>query len=250
MKKDNIVINTLAFLNDLNNGVKQAKLIRDIHFLGITKAEVRREFIKDFDKELEEIRKVSEELNIELFYSVPRCLYMNNDLNISEIEECFKEANKMGCRNVKLNIGEYKSITRENVYVINSLCDKYSIKLTVENDQTEENGRSEKMKVFLETAKEFYIKISCTFDVGNWLWQNEDPTENANKLKPYVTYIHIKDVYIKDKPQAAFLDKGIIPWRNILGIFDKSIPVAIEYPCDPDAMTRLKEEISKLQEVN
>jgi sugar phosphate isomerase/epimerase len=132
-------------------------------------------------------------------------------------------------------------------YVVGFCC---KIKLTVENDQTEENGRSEKMKSFLETAKELDIKISCTFDVGNWLWQKEDPTENAYKLKPYVTYIHLKDAYVDGKPQAAFLDKGIIPWRNILGIFDKSVPVAIEYPCNPDALARLEEEIAKLQEVD
>jgi sugar phosphate isomerase/epimerase len=248
MIKDNIVINTLVFLEDLNNGVKQAKLLRDIYDLGITKAEVRREFIKDFEVELQEIRNVSEELQMELYYSVPKYLYINGELKTEEIEEYFKEAYKMNCRNVKLNIGDYHHITLENASEINLLCHKYSIKLTIENDQTKENGKVQKIKEFLETAEGLDMKVSGTFDVGNWLWQEEDSTENAYKLKPYITYIHLKDAYIKDKPQAVRLDQGIIPWRNILGVFDKGIPVAIEYPIYPDTLQRLKQEINKLQE--
>jgi sugar phosphate isomerase/epimerase len=250
MEKNNIVINTLVFLEDLNKGVRQAKLLKDIHNLGIAKAEVRREFIKDFKVELQEIRNVSEELQMELYYSVPKYLYVNGELKADEVEEYFKEAYRMNCRNVKLNIGHYSRISHENIYKINSLCDKYTIKLTIENDQTEENGRSNKIIEFLQTADGLGMKVSCTFDVGNWLWLEEDPAGNAYKLKPYVTYIHLKDAYMEDKPRATLLDWGIIPWRNILGTFDKSIPVAIEYPIYPETLRRLEEEINKLQEVN
>lgn len=250
MEKDNIVINTLVFIEDLKKGIKQSKLLRDIHTLGISKAEVRREFIKDFETELQEIRKVSEELQMELYYSVPQYLYVDSKLELDEIEKYFIEANLMNCWNVKLNIGDYDHISIENVYEINLLCDKYSIKLTIENDQTEENGKVNKIKEFLENAEKLGVKVSCTFDIGNWLWQNEDPKENAYKLKPFVTYIHLKDADIQDKPQAAFLDKGTLPWRDILGVFDKSIPVAIEYPCHPDTLTRLNEEITKLLDLN
>jgi hypothetical protein len=38
VKKSNIVINTLVFLDDLKSGVKQSKLLKDIHSLGIKKA--------------------------------------------------------------------------------------------------------------------------------------------------------------------------------------------------------------------
>jgi sugar phosphate isomerase/epimerase len=130
------------------------------------------------------------------------------------------------------------------------LCDKYSIKLTIENDQTKDNGRVNKIKTFLQLSEKLGMKISCTFDMGNWLWQKEDPVENANSLKPYITYIHLKDVIIGDTPQAAFLDEGIIPWRSILEIFDENVPVALEYPCSPDVLARLKSEINKLTKTN
>jgi sugar phosphate isomerase/epimerase len=249
MDKSNIVINTLVFLEDLKNGVKQSSLLKDIHSLGINKVEVRREFIIDFEAELQDIKNISGELQIQLYYSVPRYLYVGGELNIYEIEEVFKEAHKMNCKNVKLNIGEYSHMSSENVYKINCLCDKYEIMLTIENDQTEENGQVEKIEKFLISAETLGMKVSCTFDIGNWLWQREDPKENAIKLKPYVTYIHLKDVYINDKPQSVLLGQGIIPWINILKMFEKDIPVAIEYPCYPDTRVLLKKELDKLQEI-
>lgn len=246
MEKSDIVINTLVFLDDLKNGVKQSELLKSIGSVGIKRCEVRREFIQDFDVELQEIKAASEVLQIELFYSVPDYIYTNGELNTCKIEGYFKEANKMNCRNVKLNIGEYGEISIEDVSGINSLCNKYSIALTIENDQTEENGRIQKINEFLQLAKKLGMKIGYTFDMGNWLWQGQDSMENAKILKPYVTYIHLKDVILRDKPQTAFLDEGVIPWRSILGIFDNGIPVAIEYPCSPDTLTRLGTEIDKL----
>lgn len=250
MEKSSIVINTLVFLDDLKNGVPQSELLRSIHSLGIKKAEVRREYIKDFDDELQKIKTASEELGIELYYSVPEFLYINDKLAVDKIEGYMIEADKMNCRNVKLNIGDYHDISTDDAYTLNSLCDKYSTKLTIENDQTEDNGKVDKIKNFLQQSEKLGMKLGCTFDIGNWLWQKEDPVENANILNHYVTYIHLKDVIIKDKPQAAFLDEGIIPWRKILKIFDKDIPTAIEYPCSPDILTRLKSEIDKLTQAN
>jgi sugar phosphate isomerase/epimerase len=209
MEKNNIVINTLVFLDDLKNGVKQSDLLKSIHSAGIKNAELRREFIKNFDAELNEIKAVSKELKITLFYSVPDYLYINGALNVNKIEHYFMEANKMACENIKLNIGDYNSISPEDVSIINSLCSKYSIVLTVENDQTKENGRVEKINEFLQLAKKLGMKLGCTFDIGNWLWQKQDPIENANILKPYVTYIHLKDVVSWDKPQAVYLDEKL-----------------------------------------
>ncbi|HEY8891914.1 MAG TPA: TIM barrel protein [Clostridium sp.] len=242
-----VVINTLVFLEDLNNGVKQSDLLEDIHSLGVNKVEIRREFIKNFETELKEIRDISERLQMEIYYSVPGYLYVGGKLNTCEIELSFKEAYKMNCRYVKFNIGDYKHITSENVYMINTLCDRYSIKLTIENDQTKENGQVQKIKEFLKAAEKLHMSISCTFDIGNWLWQKEDPKENAYILKPYVTYVHLKDVYMKEKLEATSLDGGIIPWKSILDVFNINVPIAIEYPCYPDTLVMLKKEVDKLK---
>lgn len=40
----------------------------------------------------------------------------------------------MGCKHVKMNIGEGVKITEGEAKLVNSLCNKYSISLTIEND--------------------------------------------------------------------------------------------------------------------
>lgn len=248
MDKNLLVINTLVFLNQLKDGVPQCEMLDVINRLGIKKAEVRREYIKNFDLELNNIKKKASDLDIELFYSVPDLLYKNGELQHENIEAYFKEAFAMGCPNVKMNIGNYNTVTLEDITRMNKLCSQYHIKLTVENDQSEENGRAAKIKAFVEMFKQLGGDISVTFDVGNWIWQNQDPIENAKQLKEYVTYIHLKDVLAKEKPETALLNEGNIDWKSVLDILPQDVPLALEYPCGADAAKQLVKELDKLLE--
>jgi sugar phosphate isomerase/epimerase len=246
VKIENIVINTFAFLDDLKSGMPQAEMFEKINTLGIKKVEVRREFIKDFNKELKDIRQVSDRFGIEVFYSVPDTLFKDGSLQAEAIENYCSEAKIMGCRNIKFNIGHYSSITNQDINKINSLSESDSINFTIENNINEAEGKSKKIKSFMDECKRLNLKIKCTFDVGNWVWQNEDPEENAQLLKDEVTYIHLKDVGIENGPKAVLLDEGVIPWKRILRVFKDDLPVAIEYPCYPDPISILKSEIQKL----
>ena len=246
MNEKNIVVNTLVFLKNLNDGLAQSELLKPVYDLEVNNIEIRREYIKDFDNELKRIKELSEDLNMTIYYSVPEVIYDNGQLNKKQIEKYFNEANKMNCNKVKLNIGKYNEISQDDVKEINNLIDKYSINLTIENDQTELCGKVNYIKDFLEGAKALGMKISFTFDIGNWIWQKEDPIKNAYILKHYVTYIHLKDVHIDNTPKTSFLDEGDIDWRRIINIFNEDIPIALEYPCE-NTMTNLKKEIGKLK---
>lgn len=246
MDKRVLVINTLVFLEQQKAGTIQSEMLNVINQLGIKKAEIRREFIKDMNSELIDINKKSLDLNMELFYSVPDVLYKDGELQYEIIETYFKEAFTMGCSNVKMNIGKYDVVTLDDVNRINKLCDKYSINLKVENDQSEEDGKVLKIKTFVEDYKQLGGNISVTFDTGNWIWQNEDPIENARQLKEYVTYIHLKDVKGNEKPKTVLLNDGDIAWKSILDILPKDVPLALEYPCGKDAAKQLEAELEKL----
>lgn len=246
MKIENIVINTYAFLDDLKSGMPQAEMLKKISTLGIKKVEVRREFIKDFHNELKSIKQASDRLGVEVFYSVPDTLFKNGKLQAEAIENYCSEAKKMGCRNIKFNIGEFNSITNEDINKINSFYESDYINFTIENNVNEAEGKSKKIKNFMDECKRLNIKVKCTFDVGNWIWQNEDPEKNAQLLKDEVTYIHLKDVSVENGPKAVLLDEGVIPWKRILRVFKDDLPIAIEYPCYPDPISILKGEIQKL----
>lgn len=88
------------------------------------------------------------------------------------------------------------------------------------------------------------LNINATFDIGNWVWQNEDPEQNAYRIKEYVTYIHIKNAIKGDDCiKVSFLDEGIVNWEKILKVFNYDIPVALEYPCYPNTLKILAKEI-------
>lgn len=250
MKKELLVINTLVFLKQLKEGVPQSEMLGVIHQLGVKKAEVRREYIKNFDLELIDIKTKASDLDIEVFYSIPELLYINGTIQYENVETYFKEAFTMGCSNVKMIIGGFTTVTSEDVSKVNKLCNQYNIKMTVENDQTEENGKTAKIKTFIEMFRQLGGNISVTFDIGNWVWQNQDPIESARQLKEYVSYIHLKDILKKEKPEAVLLNEGDIPWENILDILPQDVPLALEYPCGTNAEKQLVTELEKLLNSN
>ena len=242
MNKNQLVVNTLVFLNDLKNGINQSIIMDTINELGIKNIEVRREFIKDFDNELETIREKSKLYNMNIYYSVPEWMYKENKLLVDDIEKYLKEAKKMNCHQVKLNIGQYDEVTVEDIEILNKFSKKYKVKLTVENDQTSLNGKSEFINKFLVQVKKLGGDITFTFDIGNWVFQEEDPLKNADLLKAFVTYIHLKDM---DKERNnVLLNEGVIDWEKVIDKLPKDLPIALEYPCNTKQILQL--EINKI----
>jgi sugar phosphate isomerase/epimerase len=250
MENKLLVINTLVFLEQLKNGVPQSELLDTIHELGVKKAEIRREFIKNFESELSDIKNKASELEIELFYSVPEVLYKNGELQSTDIEKYFKEAFAMECLHVKMNIGEFCEVTSQDVSNLNKLTEQYHMNITVENDQSAANGKVTKIKKFVEAFRQLGGNLSVTFDIGNWIWQKEDPAENAKLLREYVTYIHLKDVSGKESPNVVLLNEGELDWKNIIDLLPQDVPLALEYPCGTDAAQQLVTELRKLKELN
>jgi sugar phosphate isomerase/epimerase len=91
------------------------------------------------------------------------------------------------------------------------------------------------------------INIGYVYDVGNWSWVDEDEFDNANVLKEFARYVHLKDVKkISNGNLTLPLDEGNINWRKALRILPKGINVGLEYPCGNNSI--VKEGIKKLLE--
>ncbi|MFV0381014.1 MAG: sugar phosphate isomerase/epimerase family protein [Breznakia sp.] len=248
MKKEEIVINTLVFVKSNQTGVSQEEMIKKIASVGFKRVEVRREFIKNIEEETAAIGRLSKEKNIEMFYSVPEKMYEKKKLRKKEVASYFYEAFVMNCHFIKFIVGEYEVITQEDIAFIKGLKDKYEIELTVENDQTKENGQVNKMLDFLKIWKEKGGEINTTFDVGNWLWIKENPFKNAMKLFEFVSYIHIKDVREGNPPSTRLLNEGDLPLKRILEVLPKNVPVALEYPMGEKPLEVLENESEKFLE--
>lgn len=232
MDKNQLVLNMLVFAEKVENHELQSTLIEEAVKLGFEKVEVRREYIKDFQAELPAIKQAAFQHNVELFYSVPDEVFVNNKIN-EKLTDYLEEAKQMNVKHIKFNIGNFKT-GGQKLTELKTLSD-YGIAINIENDQTQLSGVIHAIDNFMKAVKENQLDIGYVYDLGNWRFVGEDEIEAAKKLKDYVRYIHVKDViYIDNKPQATGLDHGEIDWRKVLTILPDDVPVAIEYPTTKD----------------
>lgn len=246
MSKD-IVINLLAFADAVAKGSKQAELFSEVALLGVAKVEVRREWIKDFPAELIEMRKRSEELGLEVYYSIPAVLFKAGKLNYDEVLKVFQEAKILGATRAKFAVGEFDCTSE--LAALNHLIEEYGLLVTVEGDQSAANGRIEPILDLMRACHESNVPVYNTFDVGNFVWVGQEPLYNAVQLAPYVRYIHLKDVEMTPQgPQVRSLDAGHINWRAVLRLLPKDVPFGIEFPCGAQPRELLEKTIQQIRE--
>lgn len=227
MKKEQIVLNLLVFAHEVEAGALQAELLLKAKELGFNKVELRREYFKDINEEIPVIKKIAEENELELFYSVPDEVFVNQEIN-PKLIDYLTEANQLGVKHIKWNIGDFHA--NSSLTNLRALTEK-GVEINIENDQTQTSGTIQAILTFMEAVKRAQLAIGYVYDLGNWRFVGESEEAAAEKLAEYVRYIHVKDVaYENDQPQAAELDKGVIEWRKILEMLPQDVPVAIEYP--------------------
>ncbi|CAB1249961.1 sugar phosphate isomerase/epimerase [Clostridium sp. WLY-B-L2] len=246
MDKKLVVINTLVFKNYMEKGFKQEEIFEYLNELNLSNIEIRREFIRNFSTELEMFSKLSKKFGINTYYSVPKYLFIDGEVNKKNILKYIEEAKKFNCKSLKLNIGDYRGYAGNLKEDLRGILDT-KISINIENDQSVENGTCKNIIKFLEDCKKENIDIGYVYDIGNWSWINEDEMENAKLLKDFTRHIHLKDVKrTSDGLRTVLLNEGNILWKEVLDIFPKDIPVSLEYPCEDFSV--IKEEIKKVLE--
>lgn len=246
MNKDHIVVNTLVFQKGLENGGLQHELFAGLRQLGIRNVEVRREYIRS-GEDLHAIAETARENELETFYSVPDSLFHDGMLQRRRFDKYMKEAEIINARVVKFTLGDFKEWQSEDIAAFHEMTRSFKGLITVENDQTQDNGKMKALLTFYKACETAGVPIFATFDVGNGLWVGEDPLRSAYEIKRYTRYVHLKDVAAG--PEATFLGEGDVPWRDILTVFEPDVFAAIEYPCGDNPFDRLKAELSKLTAV-
>ncbi|MCY0893429.1 MAG: sugar phosphate isomerase/epimerase [Acidibacillus sp.] len=248
MKTERVVVNTLVFLEEIKKGVTQSELFAPIKDLGVRSIEIRREFIRS-EIEFAQIKGEGERLEVDRYYSVPDELFVCGEMSVPRIQEYLQEARRLGAKMVKFNLGDFRGFTDASMKALNNELVNDSLVVTVENDQTVENGTVNKLLPFLIECADNKIPIYSTFDIGNWYWVGEDPLINAKQLAPYIQYIHLKDVlFTAVGPQAVGLGKGAVPWQRVLSLLSSQIPIALEYPCGHKPIEVVSRELAVLQQ--
>lgn len=241
-----IGINLLVYMQELNNGTAQSALLPIIAGHGVTLAEVRREYIKD-DAEFDRIREAAEANGLDLFYSVPESLTIGGAANPG-FEGFLDEAVRMGVRNVKFNQGDVKDVDAAVIAAIDGAAGARGLTLTIENDQTPENGTLACTAASLAHIREVGGAIGYTFDLGNWFWRGEDADAAFVQLLTDITVFHLKNVNgAADRAalSTTMLQDGVIDWRTMLPQLAPGVPVFLEFPIPAD---RVAEQVALVRQ--
>jgi sugar phosphate isomerase/epimerase len=250
MSKD-IVINLLAFADAVGRGSRQVDCFSEVALLGVKKVEVRREWIKDFTKELPAMHDKAEELGLEIYYSIPGVLFKAGKLERDGLQQIFQEARILGATRVKFAVGQFDANDQVELLDLKKIVSEHTILVTVEGDQSPANGRLEPILALMDACRTNNIPVYTTFDVGNFIFVGQEPLYNAMKLSSHVRYIHLKDVEMTPQgPQVRRLDRGHINWRAVLSLLPKDVPMGIEFPCGQEPRELLLQTIEQIQEVN
>ena len=230
-----IGINTLVYKEKLDAGESQAALLSDIQSHDVQVAEIRREYVNG---DLSEISRRADELGLELYYSVPEPIACGFAVN-PDLETYLTEASILGATHVKFNIGTLGAgASSESVQ---NAVSKFDGTVTIENDQTPENG------TLASTVGAAAAGITgYTMDLGNWYWQNEDPEAALAVLDPSMSVLHLKNVTVDENgPATVLLDDGLINWKKFVRAAG-SRPVILEYPMQSE---EISSEVAKLKNI-
>lgn len=244
MDKKHLVVNTLVFDDLINKGIYQIDLLDKIHGLGISKVEIRREYLRDTN-ELSELKKKAERLGIQLYYSVPDILFEGELLEKDTLLKYFNEYTALGAKQLKIVAGYLDELTKKDGETLKSLLDEYGIHhLTLENDQSSYSS-PEKLKLLITKLEDKGIQAGITFDTGNFLITGQNPVKSAKALKDVVTFIHMKNIDASTH-EMTLLEEGAVPMFEVLDVFSDDVDRAIEYPCGNEPFKVLEKEIEKL----
>jgi len=247
----NIVVNTIVFNQLVTAGVKQWELFESVKSLGISKIEIRREWIVNFAEEMHKMKVEAANNNIELLYSVPAALFTDNRLDTTGLVQYLNEAKSIGAKMVKFTVGDFEPSNNEALAHLKGILQDRQVIVTVENDQTAANGKAAALKTFLDCCKKNDVPVYCTYDIGNWCWVNENPVANVPKLAEYTKYIHLKDVaYQNGEPIVQSLDNGEVDWRTVLKMLPQNVLLGIEFPCGDQPLAVLKDALDKLADLS
>lgn len=237
MKTEQIVLNLLVFDQARKAGMQQLAMLHHVVDLGIGAAEIRREYFDDVTAEIAGIASYAKAHQLQLFYSVPDELFVNQQLN-PKLTQYYDEAQAMGVTAIKFNIGDFVAFSQSDVSELKQLLAR-GIQTNIENDQTLVSGRLMPIQRFMVGVQQSGLDVGYVYDMGNWRYVNEDEVVAAQQLSHVVRYIHVKDDQgVAEILKTVPLGEGEIQWQNILQLLPSNVPVAIEYPTQDDTVIK------------
>lgn len=227
---EKIVLNTIAFKDEMNTGVTQDKFVDQVAKMGFDGIEIRNEYLSDKKLELIEIKEKSQQKDLDTFYSVNDCLIVSGHIN-PEFDQYIGEMKKLSSKRVKMNIGDVTNYSIElfKDEILPKLDSSYN--LSLENNQNFRDSNFENTKLFFQMVKAVGCQnIDYCFDIANWSWLDVTANVAAKTLSQFTKYVHLKNVTtVNGHKVITSLENGELDWHNILKQFTNTAIFAFEY---------------------
>lgn len=236
MNRQAIILNTIVFQEQLEQGCGQVDFLETVQALGLKRLEIRSEFLKGGQEELLDLRRRADELGISLFYSANVDFLQGDRVNPDLVTYC-QEAECLGAPFLKVNIGDGRAISRDTLEKWwSSFSPKMEIRL--ENNQDPLAARLANCRRVMELIQEVGLPLSFIFDTANWVFVGDSPVEAAELLAPVTTYLHCKNVKQKGGilQVSSFFD-GELDLASLIETFPRVDYLALEYPTSPQQLT-------------
>ncbi len=203
--------------------------------------EVRRElFAHDADASIEALSSLGAAVaarGLWAVYSTPAELYADDGvLNAAAIAQAYTEADALGARWVKLQLGGFAG--HANAAMLERLSAGRRARLVVENGQRISDGTIARFHaLFSALEREGAPRaLGMTFDMGNWQWTGQAPIEAAQTLARHVEYVHCKSSEGQGARRFAVAPSPGDPLVTaVFDILPRTAPRGIEFPLDRDA---------------
>lgn len=239
-----VSLNTAVFLDHLNEGESQLDCLKNLPIPAddIDNIQVRGEFFKkeNKDQELEGIKKICQENNWGLYYSVPEEFFKDGRINQSFADN-LEMAKEHHLKFLKYFVGDVSGVNLDDIAHVSNQLTEAGVQLTLEN-LSNATGKLEVVEKALSAIKMFK-NIGFTFDAGNWYWVDENPTTAFATLKDEITNYHLKD--IKNK-ETVMLGEGSTDWKPMVTALSNDIPIFLEYAISDKQM---KHEVDLVNDV-
>lgn len=234
MNRFPVAISLGAYGADYVRQIGQASFIPVLAAAGVTRIEVREELLVGED--LPTLARAIRDHGLECLYSAPLELWLAGQHQPDpELETTLQRATACGATWLKVSLGHFTEDS--DVAALAERLARYDVHLLVENDQTPQGGRIEPFKQFFARIDALQMPIGMTFDIGNWMWQEQSASEAAQQLGRHVEYLHCKAVsrnasgkLIAVPPREADLQQ----WEQLLAHMPVGVPRAVEYPLQGD----------------
>lgn len=227
-------------------------LLQAISIIAKSKAsgiEIRRELLHEEEllTTLQLIQPILQHSNLFTVYSAPIPVWNNaGAVNEQALHTILEESRILSAKWVKLPLGHYLE-NKSELHSLWKIIQNYpSLSLLVENDQTMEGGKIQPLASFFENASNLEMPIKMTFDIGNWIIQEEDALTAFQIFQPYIFYFHLKHVFKQGKhffTDPLPLDPNAF-WRKMDYLIPAAIPRALEFSLERSSL-----EINKFIEI-